>query len=88
MADVTIVVDVLNGFCKSGNLASPRCLKAVPAIRAVLEDRVQARDQLIFSPTRTTPTTVSSRFSPSIASGERPKPRWWTSCVPISQRAA
>jgi nicotinamidase/pyrazinamidase len=48
MADVTIVVDVLNGFCKSGNLASPRCLAAIPAIREVLGNRVEAKDQVIF----------------------------------------
>ncbi|MDQ6883245.1 MAG: cysteine hydrolase [Candidatus Dormibacteraeota bacterium] len=48
MADVTIVVDVLNGFCKTGNLASPRCLAVIPRIRAAVETRRQAGDQLIF----------------------------------------
>jgi nicotinamidase/pyrazinamidase len=48
MADVTIVVDMLNGFCKQGNLASPRCRAAIPAVQAVLEDRRQAKDQVIF----------------------------------------
>jgi nicotinamidase/pyrazinamidase len=48
MPDVTIVVDVLNGFCKHGNLASPRCDAAIPAIKAVIEERRRAGDQLIF----------------------------------------
>jgi nicotinamidase-related amidase len=45
---VTIVVDVLNGFCKQGNLASPRCDAAIPRIREVIEERRRAGDQLIF----------------------------------------
>ncbi|TMC39565.1 MAG: cysteine hydrolase [Chloroflexi bacterium] len=48
MRNVTIVVDVLNGFCKQGNLASPRCDAAIPRIRDVIEARRQAGDQLIF----------------------------------------
>jgi nicotinamidase-related amidase len=48
MPDVTIVVDVLNGFCKFGNLASPRCDAAVPAIREVARQRLEAGDELIF----------------------------------------
>ncbi|HEY0493303.1 MAG TPA: isochorismatase family cysteine hydrolase [Candidatus Dormibacteraeota bacterium] len=48
MPDVTIVVDVLNGFCKAGNLASPRCLEAIPRIRDVIEERAGSGDQLIF----------------------------------------
>ncbi len=48
MPNVTIVVDVLNGFCKFGNLASPRCDAAIPKIRAVIEERRRAGDQLIF----------------------------------------
>jgi nicotinamidase/pyrazinamidase len=48
MGDVTIVVDVLNGFCKFGNLASPRCLAAVPRIREVVEKRKAAGDMLLF----------------------------------------
>jgi len=48
MGGVTIVVDVLNGFCKTGNLASPRCLAAIPRIRAAIDDRHRAGDQLIF----------------------------------------
>jgi len=46
--DVTIVVDVLNGFCKQGNLASPRCDAAIPKILKAVEARRQAGDQLIF----------------------------------------
>jgi nicotinamidase/pyrazinamidase len=48
MPNVTIIVDVLNGFTKEGNLASPICLAAVPRIKRVLDDRVRAGDQLIF----------------------------------------
>ncbi len=48
MPNVTIVVDVLNGFCKAGNLASPRCDAAIPAIRNVVEERRRAGDQLVF----------------------------------------
>jgi nicotinamidase-related amidase len=46
--NVTIVVDVLNGFCKQGNLASPRCDAAIPKIREAIEERRRAGDQLIF----------------------------------------
>ena len=48
--NVTIVVDVLNGFCKQGNLASPRCDAAIPKIREVIEERLKAGDHLIFQP--------------------------------------
>ncbi|HEY8678540.1 MAG TPA: isochorismatase family cysteine hydrolase [Candidatus Dormibacteraeota bacterium] len=48
MPDVTLVVDVLNGFCKRGNLASPRCRAAIPRIRTILEQRAAAGDALIF----------------------------------------
>ena len=48
MPDVTIVVDVLNGFCKEGNLASPRCLMAIPRIKDVIEARRSEGDMLIF----------------------------------------
>ncbi len=48
MPNVTIVVDVLNGFCKEGNLASPRCAAAIPRIRAIVEARQRAGDELIF----------------------------------------
>lgn len=48
MPDVTIVVDVLNGFCKHGNLASPRCDAVIPAIKQVVEERMRAEDDIIF----------------------------------------
>ena len=48
MPDVTIVVDMVNGFCKHGNLASPRCDAAIPRVREVADGRKQAGDQLIF----------------------------------------
>jgi len=46
--DVTIVVDMVNGFCKHGNLASPRCDAAIPWVREAIEARKAAGDQLIF----------------------------------------
>jgi nicotinamidase-related amidase len=46
--NVTIVVDVLNGFTKEGNLASPRCTAAIPRIRDAIDERRRAGDQLIF----------------------------------------
>ncbi len=45
---MTIVVDVLNGFCREGNLASPRCAGAIPRIRQIAEERKRAGDQLVF----------------------------------------
>jgi nicotinamidase/pyrazinamidase len=48
MPDVTLVVDVLNGFCKQGNLASPRCRAAIPRIERIVELRAAAGDSLIF----------------------------------------
>jgi nicotinamidase-related amidase len=48
MPNVTIVVDVLNGFTREGNLASPRCLDAIPRIQRVIDERLRADDQLIF----------------------------------------
>lgn len=48
MPDVTIVVDVLNGFCRQGNLASPRCADAIPRIRQIVQERRAAGDQLVF----------------------------------------
>ena len=49
MQDVTIVVDVENGFCKFGNLASPRCDAVIPEIKRVIEARAQAGDQIFFT---------------------------------------
>jgi len=48
MPDVTIVVDVLNGFTREGNLASPRATAAIPRIQRVIDDRRRAGDQLVF----------------------------------------
>jgi len=47
--DVTIVVDVENGFCKSGNLASPRCDAVIPNVSRVIEARLRAGDTLFFT---------------------------------------
>jgi len=49
MPDVTIVVDVENGFCKFGNLASPRCDAVIPEVKRVIEERLRAGDQLFFT---------------------------------------
>jgi nicotinamidase-related amidase len=48
MPNATIVVDVLNGFCKFGNLASPRCDAVIPRVREIVEERKRAGDLLIF----------------------------------------
>jgi len=48
MPDVTIIVDVLNGFCREGNLASPRCAAAIPRIRDIVAERQRAKDALVF----------------------------------------
>lgn len=49
MPNVTIVIDMNNGFCKQGNLASPRCDAVIPHVREVIEDRRRAGDQLVFT---------------------------------------
>lgn len=49
MPDVTIVIDVENGFCKSGNLASPRCDAVIPDVKRVIEARLRAGDTLFFT---------------------------------------
>ncbi len=43
-----IVVDMLNGFCVSGDLASPRLARVVPGIRAYLERELAAGARAIF----------------------------------------
>jgi nicotinamidase/pyrazinamidase len=48
MPDVLIVVDMLNGFCRQGNLASPRCAEAIPRIRQIIRERQAQGDQLVF----------------------------------------
>jgi nicotinamidase-related amidase len=45
---VTIVVDVLNGFCRFGNLASPRLDAVVPGIGDYLERALGAGTQAVF----------------------------------------
>jgi len=46
--NVVLVVDMLNGFCKAGNLASPRCDAVIPRVAEVLEERMAAGDHFIF----------------------------------------
>jgi nicotinamidase-related amidase len=43
-----IVVDVLNGFCKVGNLASPRLARVILPIQKLLERELQAGSHIIF----------------------------------------
>jgi nicotinamidase-related amidase len=43
-----VVVDVLNGFCRAGNLASPRLAVIVEPIRAHLERELAAGAKAIF----------------------------------------
>jgi nicotinamidase/pyrazinamidase len=45
---VIIVVDVLNGFCKTGNLASERLASVVPGIRDYLEGAVAGGAKVVF----------------------------------------
>jgi isochorismate hydrolase len=45
---VVLVVDVLNGFCKTGNLASPRLAAVVPRLRAYLEAETAAGTVPVF----------------------------------------
>lgn len=48
MPNLVLVVDMLNGFCKAGNLASPRCDAAIPHVERILDQRVATGDHLIF----------------------------------------
>ncbi len=43
-----IVVDVLNGFCKAGNLASPRLGAVIPRLQAYLRRELDAGARAIF----------------------------------------
>jgi nicotinamidase/pyrazinamidase len=45
---VIIVVDVLNGFCRFGNLSSPRLGSVVPAIREYLARELKAGARAVF----------------------------------------
>jgi nicotinamidase/pyrazinamidase len=49
MPDVSIVIDVENGFCKFGNLASPRCDAVIPNVKRIIEARLRAGDTLFFT---------------------------------------
>ncbi len=48
MSRVVLVVDVINGFCKGGNLASPRLARVIPCVAALLEQELAAGSQAIF----------------------------------------
>jgi nicotinamidase/pyrazinamidase len=49
VSDATIVIDVQNGFTRFGNLASPRCLAAVPRIAGHVQKAIARGDFLIFT---------------------------------------
>ena len=48
-AQALIVVDMQNGFLKEGNLASERCLAAVPAVRAEVEAALETGNRVVFT---------------------------------------
>lgn len=48
-AEALIVVDMQNGFLKEGNLASERCLAAVPAVQAEVEAALSAGRRVVFT---------------------------------------
>ncbi len=48
MSRAVIVVDMLEGFCESGNLASPRLARVIPCIRELLERERRRGSALIF----------------------------------------
>lgn len=64
MPNATIVVDVLNGFTREGNLASPRCVAAIPRIKRAIDERVRAGDQLIFLADTHDPDDLEFRIFP------------------------
>lgn len=48
MARAVIVVDVLNGFCREGNLASPRLARVIPCVEGLLKRELAGGSRLIF----------------------------------------
>jgi nicotinamidase/pyrazinamidase len=49
MASALIVVDTQNGFLRTGNLASDRCLDALPAIRREVDRALDAGERVFFT---------------------------------------
>ena len=49
MARALIVVDTQNGFLREGNLASERCLAALPAIQREVERALAAGERVFFT---------------------------------------
>jgi nicotinamidase/pyrazinamidase len=49
MASALIVVDTQNGFLRSGNLASDRCLEALPAIQREVDRALGAGQRVFFT---------------------------------------
>jgi nicotinamidase/pyrazinamidase len=49
MASALIVIDTQNGFLKEGNLASDRCLQALPAIQREVERALEAGERVFFT---------------------------------------
>jgi nicotinamidase/pyrazinamidase len=68
-----IVVDLVNGFCSSGALASPRLAAVVPAVRAHLESEVAVGAELVFLADTHEPDDAEFAMFPShcvVGSGE------------------
>jgi nicotinamidase-related amidase len=59
-----IVVDVLNGFCVSGHLASPRLARVVPGIRTYLERELASGARAIFLADTHTPDDLEFAMFP------------------------
>jgi nicotinamidase/pyrazinamidase len=49
MASALIVVDTQNGFLRHGNLASDRCLQALPAIQREVDRALDAGERVFFT---------------------------------------
>jgi nicotinamidase/pyrazinamidase len=49
MASALIVVDTQHGFLREGNLASDRCLRALPAIEREVDRALAAGERVIFT---------------------------------------
>ena len=48
-SELLVVVDMQNGFLREGNLASDRCLAALPAVRAEVDAALTAGRRVLFT---------------------------------------
>lgn len=70
MGHVLMVIDVQNGFTKFGNLASPRCLEAVPRIAEIVaEERARGTDLIFTADTHTPDDLEFEMFPPHCVEG-------------------